>query len=77
MDAQDCLNCGAALHGEYCSHCGQPAHEGREPSVRHFLHDLTHEFLHVDGRIAGPLKATSGQRLRRTIRAGGSVRFRV
>ncbi|MBX7186862.1 MAG: DUF3667 domain-containing protein [Vicinamibacteria bacterium] len=49
--ATACLNCGAVLSGAYCSACGQSAHEGREPSLGHFLHDLVHEFLHVDGKL--------------------------
>ena len=52
-----CLNCGGELQGEYCSHCGQSAHEGRAPTMRHFLHDVAHEFLHVDGRLGRTLKA--------------------
>ena len=46
-----CLNCGQLLAGAYCSACGQSSHEGREPSLGHFVHDLVHEFLHVDGKL--------------------------
>lgn len=52
-----CANCRKPLHGEYCSHCGQPAHEGHAPTLRHFFHELTHEFLHVDGKIGRTVKA--------------------
>ncbi len=52
-----CLNCDTVLHGEYCSSCGQAAHEGHAPTLGHFAHDLLHEFLHVDGKIFRTLKA--------------------
>jgi hypothetical protein len=50
-DSARCRNCGEALHGPYCAACGQPERDGHPPTVRHFLHDLTHEFLHLDGKI--------------------------
>ena len=53
----NCANCERPLDGEYCSHCGQPAHEGNAPTLRHFFHDLTHELLHFDGKIVRSLKA--------------------
>ena len=46
-----CLNCGRVLHGAYCAACGQSERDGRTPTVGHFLHELFHEFLHVDGKI--------------------------
>ena len=49
--ATECLNCGGPLVGAYCSACGQSSHEGREPSLGHFAHDLVHEVLHVDGKL--------------------------
>jgi len=52
-----CANCGAELRGEFCSECGQSAHQGQPPTVRHFVHDVTHEFLHVDGKIFRSLRA--------------------
>jgi hypothetical protein len=45
-----CANCGAALHGSYCGACGQKA-TALNPTTHDFLHDLTHELLHVDGKI--------------------------
>lgn len=52
-----CRNCGQLLHGPYCAACGQPERDGHPPTVRHFLHDLFHEFLHVDGKIFRTLGA--------------------
>jgi hypothetical protein len=45
-----CRNCGAALAGAYCAACGQKA-EPPNPSFHHLWHDLSHELLHVDGKI--------------------------
>lgn len=45
-----CLNCGGALAGPYCSACGQKVGP-LAPTLGYFLHELTHEFLHVDGKI--------------------------
>lgn len=45
-----CANCGTELHGPYCAVCGQKA-TVLNPTVHNFLHDLTHELLHVDGKI--------------------------
>jgi hypothetical protein len=45
-----CPNCGAALEGPFCPQCGQKA-SPLNPSLREFLHDLSHELVHVDGKI--------------------------
>ena len=49
-DSLVCHNCGADLHGMYCAQCGQKALP-LNPRLRDFLHELTHEVLHVDGKI--------------------------
>ena len=46
----ECYNCGAVLQGAYCGTCGQRA-QPLNPSLQDFLHELTHELLHVDGKI--------------------------
>ena len=56
-DAASCANCGVQLSGAYCARCGQSAHEGRPPTIQYFFHDLTHEILHVDGKIFRSLSA--------------------
>lgn len=43
-----CLNCGAALGGQYCSACGQKAHLHRTAGA--FLHDIAHGVLHLEGK---------------------------
>ena len=43
-----CLNCGAALGGDYCSACGQHAHVHRTLSA--FFHDLIHGVFHFEGK---------------------------
>jgi hypothetical protein len=50
VDYANCPNCGAPLHGGYCGDCGQKA-QPLNPTIGHFLHDLLHELLHVDGKI--------------------------
>jgi hypothetical protein len=45
-----CPNCGAALEGPFCAQCGQKA-SPLNPSFGEFLHDLSHELAHVDGKI--------------------------
>ena len=50
-----CLNCNTRLHGKFCHACGQkatPAHV----KLHDFVHDATHEFLHLDGKILNTLK---------------------
>lgn len=50
VPARACLNCGARLHGRFCSQCGQrdvPPY----PSVRELTHDAWHEFSGWDGRF--------------------------
>ena len=46
----NCSNCGRSLQGPYCAACGQKA-APLNPTVREFLHDLSHELLHFDGKI--------------------------
>lgn len=47
----NCLNCSALLSGPYCSSCGQKKRALRI-GFREFLHDLIHEFAHLDGKFA-------------------------
>jgi hypothetical protein len=51
----DCLNCGTLLSGSYCAHCGQKA-TPPNPTFHDFLHEFTHEVLHVDGRLWQSIK---------------------
>lgn len=44
-----CLNCGAALHGAYCSHCGQAASTHRFNFHVVFGHDFMHAMFHFGG----------------------------
>jgi hypothetical protein len=44
------LNCDTPLHGPYCAACGQRV-APKAPTLHEFLHDFTHELLHVDGKI--------------------------
>ena len=49
-DLTVCPNCDAPLTGRFCAQCGQKVMPVG-PTLSYFLHDLTHELLHVDGKI--------------------------
>lgn len=51
----DCLNCGAALHGSFCSTCGQRA-VPPDPSVTELARDAWQELSGYDGRIAATIR---------------------
>jgi hypothetical protein len=50
-----CCNCGAPLHGPFCSACGQEARP-LDPPLRVVARDFAHELLDVDGRIFRSLR---------------------
>jgi hypothetical protein len=55
IDTSHCLDCGAALHGHYCSQCGQravPPH----PTFRELLIDAWHELTVFDSRLGRTVK---------------------
>jgi hypothetical protein len=53
--AATCRNCEAPMHGAFCAQCGQHAvHE--DPSFHDLVHDASHEFLHLDGKIVETLR---------------------
>jgi hypothetical protein len=45
-----CHNCGIRLFGKYCAACGQKALP-LSVTLHDFFHELTHETLHLDGRV--------------------------
>ncbi len=53
--AATCPNCGNLRAGNYCSACGQKA-APLAPTLGYFVHELTHEVLHVDGKIFRSLR---------------------
>jgi hypothetical protein len=64
----NCLNCGAALSGAYCSRCGQAAHLHR--SLLHLSEEFLHGVLHFDAkglRTVPPLFFRPGLLTRRYI----------
>jgi len=50
-----CLNCDTRLHGKFCHSCGQKA-ASASVNVHDFVHEATHELLHLDGKILRTLK---------------------
>jgi hypothetical protein len=51
-----CTNCGAQSADLYCARCGerQPGHH--DLSVAHFVHDVVHEFVHLDSKLFRTLR---------------------
>jgi hypothetical protein len=47
--AGTCDNCGAILHGPFCSACGQQS-RSLDPPLSELARDMAHELLDVDGR---------------------------
>jgi hypothetical protein len=47
--AATCHNCGAVLHGRFCSACGQES-RSLDPPLSELARDMAHELLDVDGR---------------------------
>ena len=45
-----CANCQPPLHGAYCHHCGQAAHNPLK-SLAHAIEDVYESFWHLDGQI--------------------------
>jgi hypothetical protein len=70
-----CLNCRTEMVGEYCHHCGQPAHVHR--TLGAFWHDLLHGVLHFEGKIwhTLPLLAWKPGELTRRYIHGERARF--
>jgi hypothetical protein len=51
----ECPNCGTALTGAFCAHCGQRVVSLR-PTLHDLLHEGVHELVHVDGKIVRTLR---------------------
>lgn len=51
-----CYNCKSHTGNKFCSVCGQKAKINLDPTIKDFVHDLVHEFLHLDGKIFLTLK---------------------
>lgn len=52
----NCQNCGAVLHGEYCSKCGQRASIAYDRTFRSFLEHFFEEFFVWDSRFLRSIK---------------------
>jgi hypothetical protein len=48
--SKKCLNCNAAIAGEYCSRCGQSANT-HKINLHYLWHDIQHGLFHVDKGI--------------------------
>lgn len=74
--ASHCLNCGAELGGPFCQACGQKA-ASAHLGFGAVLHEITHEFLHLDGKIFTTLKVlvTQPGQLTKDLVDGHRARF--
>lgn len=74
-DTGSCANCGAPVHGAYCSACGQKLHLHR--SIADAVHEMVHGVLHFDGKVwtTLPLLATRPGFLTRDYIAGRRARY--
>ncbi|HLO67672.1 MAG TPA: DUF3667 domain-containing protein [Holophaga sp.] len=52
---ETCLDCGAALHGPYCSRCGQ-RHGKHDLRLLHVVEEMIHDLSHFDGRLLRTLR---------------------
>jgi hypothetical protein len=70
-----CLNCGAALNGNFCSACGQNAHVHR--TLAALGHDIGHGVFHFEGKIwrTLPMLVLHPGALTRRYIAGERARF--
>jgi hypothetical protein len=50
MTAANCKNCGHALQGNFCSHCGQAA-DVHVPSTHELAHEVLEGLTHSDSRL--------------------------
>lgn len=49
--AQNCKNCGSALSGRYCHHCGQKDIKPEDKKIKHFLEELIASLFFADGKF--------------------------
>ncbi len=76
VTAPKCDNCGAAVPGKYCSHCGQ-RFEHAIHSVLHFTREATEDLTHADSRLWSTIAALLFKPgfLTREFLAGRRVRY--
>ncbi len=51
-----CASCGAALHGKFCSQCGEKKLNEKDKSVMHFFEEFIHILTHADSKFLKSLK---------------------
>lgn len=51
-----CGNCGAPLHGPFCSQCGEKKVSGKDYSVFHFVEEAVGALTHFDSRLLRTLR---------------------
>jgi hypothetical protein len=51
-----CSNCGDARVATFCAQCGEKQPHHHDLTLRHFLHELVHEMVHLDGKLYRTLR---------------------
>lgn len=57
ITATNCKNCGAHLHGRFCSACGQKVYTDKDDSIRSMVMEAAHFITHFEGKFLTTLKA--------------------
>lgn len=52
-----CANCGAEVHGHYCSNCGEKPLHDSDLTIGHFFSEIFHVLTHAEGKLWASLKA--------------------
>lgn len=53
---RQCANCESATVAKFCANCGEKQPDHHDLKFSHFLHELTHEILHVDSKLFTTLR---------------------
>lgn len=61
MQQTICKNCGATLHGKYCSACGEKVYTEKDKKVSHFFEEGFHFVTHFEGTLFNTIKAIFGK----------------
>ncbi|HEX7808460.1 MAG TPA: DUF3667 domain-containing protein [Thermoanaerobaculia bacterium] len=51
-----CTNCADSRVATFCANCGEQQPSHHDLTVKHFLHELMHELLHLDGKLFRTLR---------------------
>ncbi len=52
----NCLNCNAAISGNFCSSCGQKVIQASDKTIKRFIQEFISNVFFADGKLIGTLK---------------------